>query len=174
MPFDTITDGPGKDPTTPTVDAPVRDPVDPAITTPGADLTANTSALTVGRRGDGTYFFKGRVDDVYLFDRVLAEDEIAFVATMPPLNDEFELDLVSLENAPPDRFANLVRRDNPGRGNTLRNSFPRAVCQWEVFRSYRSVRTNRGPSLLRTRSRFASKQERRRPGSGPAQCERQG
>ncbi len=43
----------------------------------GADLTANTVPLTIGRRGDGSYPFAGRLDEVGLFSRALSAAEIA-------------------------------------------------------------------------------------------------
>jgi uncharacterized repeat protein (TIGR01451 family) len=43
----------------------------------GADLTANTAPFSIGRRGDGSYPFEGRLDEVGFFGRALSAAEIA-------------------------------------------------------------------------------------------------
>ncbi|WP_298221959.1 LamG domain-containing protein, partial [Acidocella sp.] len=43
----------------------------------GADLTADGSPLTIGRRGDWAYPFRGLIDDVALYNRVLSATEVA-------------------------------------------------------------------------------------------------
>jgi hypothetical protein len=44
--------------------------------TGGNDLSADTAQFYVGRRGDGTYFFNGLIDEVALYDRVLSAQEV--------------------------------------------------------------------------------------------------
>lgn len=47
--------------------------------TGGADLTADTSPLLLGKRGDSTYYYHGKMDEALFFNRVLSASEISAI-----------------------------------------------------------------------------------------------
>ena len=47
------------------------------VTDPTACATGNTADMTIGTRGNLVRFFKGRIDDIRIYDRVLTDIEIA-------------------------------------------------------------------------------------------------